>query len=62
MVPDVIGRGRAAEMEAELEVGELGGIGEVGAGDEQLLIGNHRFDVTDSLLSFKRERTRVKEQ
>ena len=53
MIPDVIGMGEAAEMEAQLEVGELGGIGKVRAGDEQLVIGHHRLDVTDSLLSFK---------
>jgi hypothetical protein len=54
MIPNVIGMGWAAEMEAQLKVGELGGIGEVGAGDEQLMICHHRLDVTDSLLSFKR--------
>jgi len=53
VIPDVIGMGDAAEMETQLEVGELGGIGQVGAGDEYLLIGHHRFDVTDSLLSFE---------
>ena len=37
MVPDVIGMGRTSEMEAKLEVGELGGIGEVGAGHKHLL-------------------------
>ena len=47
MVPDVIGMGGAAEMEAQLKVGELGGIGEVGACDEQLLIGHHCLDMTD---------------
>ena len=53
MIPDVVGMGWAAEVQAQLEVGELGGIGEVGTGDEHLLIGDHRFDMTDSFLSFK---------
>ena len=53
MVPDIIGMGDAAEMKAQLEVGELCCIGQVGAGYKQLLIGHHRLDVTDSLLSFK---------
>ena len=54
MIPDVIGMDGTAEMETQLEVGELGGIRQVGTGDEQLLIGHHRLDVTDSFLSFKR--------
>ena len=54
MIPDVIGMGGTAEVEAKFVVGELGGIRQVGAGDEQLLIGHHRLDVTDSFLSFKR--------
>ena len=54
MIPDVISMGGTAEMEAQLEIGELGGIGQVGAGDEQLLICHHCLDVTDSFLSFKR--------
>ena len=54
MIPNIIGMGGTAEMKPQLEVGELGGIGEVGAGDEQLMIGYHRLDVTDSFLSFKR--------
>ena len=53
MIPDVIGMSWAAEMEAQLKVEELGGIGKVGAGDEQLLICHHRLDMTDSLLSFE---------
>ena len=53
MIPDVIGMGWAAEVQAQLEVGELGGIGEVGAGDQHLLIGYHRFDMTDSLRTSK---------
>jgi hypothetical protein len=59
VVPDVIGMGGAAEMEAQLKVGKLGGIGEVGAGDEQLLIGHHRLDMTDRLFFFKREGTGI---
>jgi hypothetical protein len=62
VVPDVIGMGGAAEMEAQLKVGELGGIGEVGAGDEQLLIGYHRLDVTDRLLPFERQGAGIEEQ
>ncbi len=54
MIPDVIGMGGTAEMQAQLEVGELGGIRQVGAGDEQLLIGDHRLDVTNSFLPVKR--------
>ena len=54
MIPDIIGMGGTTEMKPQLEVGELGGIGQVGAGDEQLMIGYHRLDVTDSFLSFKR--------
>jgi hypothetical protein len=54
MIPDVIGMGGTAEVEAQLVVGELGSIRQVGAGDEQLLISHHRLDVTDSFLSFKR--------
>jgi len=62
VVPDVIGMGGAAEMEAQLKVGELCGIGEVGAGDEQLLIGYHRLDVTDRLLPFERQGAGIEEQ
>jgi hypothetical protein len=53
MIPNVIGMGVTTEVEAQLEVGELGGIRQVGAGDEQLLIGYHRLDVTDSFFPFK---------
>jgi hypothetical protein len=52
MIPDVIGMDGAAEMEAQLEVRELGGIGQVRAGDEKLLICHHRLDMTDSPISF----------
>ena len=61
MIPDVIGIDRAAEMEAQFEVRELGGIGQVCAGDEQFLIGHHSFIVTNSLLSIKRKRAGIKE-
>ena len=54
MIPDIIGMGGTTEMKPQLEVGELGGIGQVRAGDEQLMIGHHRLDMTDSFLSFKR--------
>ena len=53
MIPYIICMGGAAEMEAKLEVGELGGIGQICACDEQLLICHHRLDVTDSLLSLE---------
>ncbi len=54
MIPDIIGMGRTTEMKPQLEVGELGGIGQVGAGYEHLFICHHCLDVTDSFLSFKR--------
>ena len=54
MIPDVISMGGTAEMQTQLEVGELGGIGQVGAGYEHLFICYHCLDVTDSFLSFKR--------
>ena len=54
MIPDVISMGGTAEMQTQLEVGELGGIGQVGAGDEHFFICHHCLDMTDSFLSFKR--------
>ena len=54
MIPDIIGMGWAAEVQAQLEVRQLGGISEVSAGDEHLFICHNCLVVTDSFLAFKR--------